>query len=62
MISDHLADSQILTQDSAEILIHTFISSKYDYCNSLLYGIPKYLVCLLPLQSRIIFKLLLFSN
>ena len=34
-----------LTQDSAEILIHAFISSELDYCNSLLYGIPKYLVC-----------------
>ena len=34
-----------LTQDSAPILIHAFISSKLDYCNSLLYGIPKYLVC-----------------
>ena len=34
-----------LTQESAQILIHVFISSKLDYCNSLLYGIPKYLVC-----------------
>ena len=34
-----------LTQDSAQILIHAFISSKLDYCNSLLYGIPKYLAC-----------------
>ena len=35
-----------LTQDSAQILIHAFISSKLaDYRNSLLYGIPKYLVC-----------------
>ena len=34
-----------LTHDSAQILIHAFISSKLDYCNSLLYGIPKYLVC-----------------
>ena len=43
-----LITSQIrkyLTQDSAEILIDAFISFKLDYCNSLLYGIPKYFVC-----------------
>ena len=35
-----------LTQDSAQILIHAFISSKLaDYRNSLLYGITKYSVC-----------------
>ena len=34
-----------LTQDSAQILINAFISFKLDYCNSFLYGIPKYLVC-----------------
>ena len=34
-----------LTQDSAQIFIHAFISSKLDYCNSLLYGIPTYVVC-----------------
>ncbi|KAL9972361.1 hypothetical protein ACROYT_G018646 [Oculina patagonica] len=78
-----------LTQDSAEILIHAFIGSKLDYCNSILYGIPKKLICKLqrvqntaarivtltrkydsitpimfklhwlPVQFRIIFKLLL---
>ena len=34
-----------LTQDSAQILIHAFISSSLDYCNSRLYSISKYLVC-----------------
>ena len=34
-----------LTQDSAEILVHAFIGSKLDYCNSTLYGIPKKLIC-----------------
>ncbi len=34
-----------LTQDSAEILIHAFIGSKLDYCNSILDGIPKKLIC-----------------
>jgi len=29
-----------LTQDSAETLIHSFITNKVDYCNSLLYGLP----------------------
>ena len=45
----HLRDiskiGKYLTQDSAQILIHAFISSKLDYCNSLPYGITKYLVC-----------------
>ena len=60
-----------LTQDSAQILIHAFISSKLDYCNSLLYGIVTlarkydsitpimFKLHWLPVHSRIIFKLLL---
>ena len=30
-----------LSQDHAETLVHAFISSKLDYCNDLLYGLPK---------------------
>lgn len=33
-----------LNKDCMEIIIHAFISSRLDYCNSLLHGIPKYLL------------------
>ena len=28
-----------LTEESAKTLVHTFVSSRLDYCNSLLYGV-----------------------
>ena len=33
-----------LMRNSVEVLIHTFVTSKLDYCNSLLYGLPKSLL------------------
>ena len=33
-----------LTYDAAKIIIHAFVISKLDYCNSLLYGLPSNLI------------------
>ena len=38
-----------LTEKTAEILAHAFVSSKLDYCNSLLYGLPKHMMLLVSL-------------
>ena len=78
-----------LTKDLATVVINAFVTSKLDYCNALLYGLPKYqlqtlqyvqntaarVVChvgnfrhftpvvqelhWLPIQYRIVFKILL---
>ena len=33
-----------LTTNAAHTIVHALISSRLDYCNALLYGLPKYLV------------------
>ena len=30
------------TKESAEVAVHAFVTSKLDYCNASLYGLPKY--------------------
>ena len=40
---DHIKQTRkYLTNDSTKILIHAFVTSHIDYCNSLLYGVPNY--------------------
>ena len=35
---------KFLTTETTKTLLHAFVTSKLDYCNSLLYGAPKYLL------------------
>ena len=38
-----------LTRETTEMVVHAFVTSKLDYCNSLLYGLPVFLIA--KLQS-----------
>ena len=40
-----------LSHKTTEFLVHAFVSFKLDFCNSLLYGIPKYLQKLQSVQN-----------
>ena len=33
---------KFLTESSAQVLVHAFVTCHLDYCNSLLYGLPQY--------------------
>ncbi|CAH3199148.1 unnamed protein product [Porites evermanni] len=39
---------KFLSSKTTEILIHAFVSSKLDYCNSFLYNVPMYVLKKLP--------------
>ena len=51
---------KFLTVQSTKTLIHACVSSHLDYCNALLFGLPKYqLVCLQKVKNaaaRVIFR------
>ena len=36
--------TKFFTTETTKTLLHAFVTSKIDYCNSLLYGAPKYLL------------------
>ena len=45
---------KFLDQASAETLVHSFVTSKIDYCNALLFGLPKYQLNRLQLVSLLL--------
>ena len=49
-----------LSKETTEILIHAFISSRVDYCNSLYYGLPAYQLMKLQIiqnaAARLVFQ------
>ena len=55
-----------LSRNSTETLIHAFVSSRLDYCNSLLYGLPQAQIDKIQrvqnAAARLIFKQLKFSH
>jgi len=52
----------ILSQDDAEKLLHAFVTSRLDYCNSLLLGCPTYSLKSLQLIQNAAARVLRRSN
>ena len=57
---------RFLTREATETLIHAFIFSHIDYCNGLLYDLPKYQITKLQriqnMAARLVFKLPKFTH
>ena len=51
----------LLTESATAQLIHALVTSRLDYCNSLLYGIPDYLLKRLQLVKHIAARILTLS-
>ena len=51
-----------LSEDTSQILVHAFISSKLENCNSLLFGLPKHLLNRLRLIQNTAARIVTLSN
>ena len=53
---------KFISTETAKTLVHAFISSKLDHCNSLLYNLPKYAVKKLQYVQNAVARLITFSS
>ena len=51
-----------LSQDTTEILIHAYITSKLNNCNSLLYGLPTYMINKLQIIQNAAARIVTFTK
>ena len=51
--------SQFLPRDKLEMVLHAFVTSRIDYCNGLLYGLPDYEIAKLQRVQNAAARLLL---